>query len=191
MREPIGCLLIDELKPGANALAGLHAFLESAGIRAARFEFGAGRHLLDGVRSAYYDARRGADSGAIVGLGSGCCAALAVAEHLPVSRLVLIVPPNAPDFSGLSPACRRQITRMESFSRRNAAFCVSDVLHIRARGGEGPALRLPNARTTRLSLPYAAGFTNTALFDAVFSFLHTGELRKSLAENPEMCIIYG
>jgi hypothetical protein len=29
MREPIGCFLIDELKPGANALAGLHAFLET------------------------------------------------------------------------------------------------------------------------------------------------------------------
>ena len=182
----LGCLLIDEPKPGEDALSGLCSCLRGAGVNAAVFAGGA--RLADALREAYCAAKAGCERGAVVGRGGGGWAALALSEQLPVDRLVLV---DLQPANRIARACRR----VAAFARRNLAFCVSDVLIVATRPGDWPerlAEGLPNSRVTRLD---ACGDlrknSDPAVKSAILSFLIDGELPKSLAENPEMCIIYG
>lgn len=192
-RQGVGCLLIDDFTPGEDRLSGLSLCLARKGVAAVRF-CPDGGDLLDGLREAYYAARRDSLAGAIVGAGSGCWAALALAEQLPTARLVLADPMPWGEARRVPTALRRPLRRLAGFARRNLAFCVADVLVIEgvAEADYRRAFSLPNGRVTRLrAAAEALENGDDRVCGAVYAFLTAGELPKSLAENPEMCIIYG
>lgn len=196
MRSAIGCLVIDELTPGVKRLSGLSCCLERAGIPTVDFACGGGR-LLERLREAYYAARRGCEAGAVVGCGSGCWAALAIAEQLPAARLALIDARFGCDRRTAPQPLRAQLRRIEGFARRNLSFCVSEVLVVdTAPTARRRAIEVPNGRLIRARLSAGgercpADRSDIALRRAIVTFLSTGDLPKYLAENPEMCIIYG
>ena len=185
----IGCLLVDDAMPGTANLSGLCALLERRGVRARRFDASAGRDLHGRLQEAYYQARKGCAGQGIVARGAGCWAALALAEQLPVDRLILIGF-DAPDTP------RRELARLRAFALRNLSFCVCDALLIdEGRPGFARAVRrLRGLRGRQFALRVRADWLQSrpeSAADALSLFLQSGELPKYLAENHEMCIIYG
>ena len=150
------------------------------------------RDLWDRLRAELQAVRSGCDICGIVARGTGCAAALALAEQLPVDRLVLYAPRlTIPRDEG------RQTRRMAAYARRNLSLCVADTLII-DHGRTPPRLSgwSAHCRVSRLLLPGGEGdklYTIREIVSkmAVSCFLHTGELPKTLAQNPEMCIIDG
>ena len=189
----IGCLIIDEPLQPVGALKPLAQALHQAGIRTAEFVPRDPRRLHLALQNAYQQVRRDDAVNGIVALGSGCDCALALASQLPTDRLALLEPLNWRSEGELG----RQLGRVRRYARRGAAFCVSDVLIL-----PGPCtdpdlperLRraLCNSRVALLEVPDPAAPEGKELIKtAILHFLRHGVLPKSLAENPEMCIIYG
>ena len=190
----IGCLLIDCFTPGEFALSGLCAFLGERGVRAERFVPGVGGKLHIGLQRAYQRVRVDGGTSGVIATGSGIDAALALAVQLPVDRLVLLDAPVKAAYTG---PLVRELRRISAYARKNRVFCVSDVLALQA-DAEGfrfdfDALcrDMPNCRMTRLCVS-GNMWTNgkETLKTTIYHFLRDGVLPKSLAENPEMCIIY-
>lgn len=142
--------------------------------------------------------------------GTGCAPALALACQLPVEKLVLI-DPAAPvrlslrsrGHAGAEARRRdRALRRLAAFARRNLPLCVSDVLIVGhgVENGEDALRRAygnpVNCRVRRLVVPGESDkdlytIREFAVKAAISRFLHPIESSKPLAENPEMCIIYG
>ena len=183
--------------------------MELPGVETRRFHPSGGAPLWEGLQVAYQSLRRGCDACGIMARDLGCAGALAIAEQLPVDRLVLIEPSlsvgrrgarRAGDDPFLAPMWR-EMRRLAAFARRNLPLCVSDVLIVeggnRPVGRWDPIDRLPgHARVVRLRLCGKTGddlytIREIAVKAAISRFLKPIESSKPLAENPEMCIIYG
>ena len=188
----LGCLLIGDLVFEPEALAGWSGFLSEHGALVESFRPGAGDVHLS-LQRAYQRARREDGISAILAAGSGCDLAVALAGQLPVDRLALLNPLDWAGRGGLS----GQLDRIRRYAWRGADLCVADVLLL-------PGLHTPPElpgrwrralRNSRLHLwePAEEMWTNRkeVLKLAVLQFLLDGEPPKSLAENAEMCIIYG
>lgn len=184
-----GCLLIDDLLFEPGALKPLHAALTAGGVRAEVFAPVVGAPLHEQLQRAYQRVRRDGALNAIVGHGVGCDGALALAGQLPADRLVLIEPLKWQSSDGLA----RPLSRIRRYGLRGAAFCVAQTLI--APGPRTPR-RLPDALRSRLcnsavTVCRLSAEGSVGLNTAILHFLRHGVLPKSLAENPEMCIIYG
>ena len=202
---PIGCVLIDDCLSGTSRLSGLSSFLESKGISLHALDWSAAWDLLSALQMALQVARSAAGNASAVAWGTGCCAALALAEQLPVERLVLIDPksPRSALRGRSVDALSRQMVRLERFAERNLPLCVSDVLVVRPQQSKKPRARSPLDRARRphgrlvsVEIPGADAknlYTNceNALANGIYTFLKGGVFPKSLAEKSEMCIIDG
>ena len=195
-RADVGCLLIEDIKPGTDCLSGLRAAMEAAGMAVGEFRLTRAARLHEHLQEAYYEVRRRCAAPTIAAMGrAGCIAALALAEQLPAERIALIGGVR----DGGPARCRNlpgPLERLRGFAMRNLTFCTADILLIEPEGG-GPALparRLAAARgrLTAASMPAGLdGALSPEARRAVLNFLQSGELPKSLAETAEMCIIYG
>ena len=182
----VGCILIEDPLSGESALSGLSLPPEIQAFpfawRAEERSFPVLQTLLQQVRGEY-------GSACILARGAGCMAALALAEQLPVERLALVEPVPA----------RRQARRIALFAMSNLALCVSDALIV-ARNPGRMARRIARGigfhGRAALLLAGKSGdnlYTNREKIekDALIGFLRDGVFPKELAQNPEMCIIYG
>ena len=196
-----GCLYIDSITSGASNASGLSLFTGLPGLETRPFHRTKGMGLWEGLQTALWEVReacRGAV--AVAAWDTGCAAAIALAEQLPVDRLVLVEPRLTLHASGRGQHWGEdmpygQARRIMAFARRNLPMCVSEVMVI------GSAAFPP------VGWPLRGGFRQlyiegdigedlctireNTVKQAISCFLHTGELPKPLAENSEMCIIYG
>ena len=193
MAEDTGCLLIDDPLYPIGALEDMSRMLRGRGVRTEVFEWDGTGHLHLSLQNAYQRIRRDGAISGIVGLGAGCDCALALSCQLPVDRIVLVEPM---EWSAAGERAR-QLKRIRAFARQNAAFCVCDALVIPGPH-TAPALLRRLRRdlvSTRLTMfkPAEDLWSNRkeVLNLGIFHFLRDGVMPKSLAENPEMCIIYG
>lgn len=198
LQAAVGCLLIEGTKPGMSDLSGLRLILNGYGILSETFRLTGGPDLHGRLQEAYYEIRRRCAVPTIVAGRQACWAALALAEQLPADRLVLIDPGEASPGIGIDApiALRRSLSRLKRFAVNNLSFCTGDVLAIVGQPEAVPRLRRRmRAAKGRLACVQIAGNApggmTGAAADGVASFLVSGELPKSLAENAEMCIIYG
>ena len=188
----LGCLLIGDLVFEPDALAGWQAFLSERGAAVESFRPGTGDVHLS-LQRAYQRVRREDGISAILAAGSGCDLAVALAGQLPVDRLALLNPLEWQGRGGLSGS----LDRIRRYAWRGADFCVADILLL-------PGLHTPpelperwrrELRNSRVHLwePAEELWTNRkeVLKLTVLQFLLGGKPPKSLAENAEMCIIYG
>ena len=187
----LGCLLIDDPLYGGGGLDDLHDLLVRQGLRTERFTRDRESPLYPALQRAYQRVRRDDDLNAIIAMGTGCDCALALSCQLPVDRLVLLEPMD------WHCDAAREMKRIRAFARRNAAFCVADVLilpgpHTEAGHLKRLARGLTGSRVTALR-PAEELWTNRkeVLNLGIIHFLQRGAAPKSLAENHEMCIIYG
>ena len=210
-REIVECLYIDGAGLGLKSpVAPSWAFgLTDVALRP--FRCADVRGLWEQLQSALQGLDAGRDGRAIMAVGEGCAAALALGSQLPVARIVLM-DPMAPvrgrwrrghrPYPGEAEGVLRTLRRLAGFARRNLPLCVSDLLvveHGRGAGCRGGmrAYGAPvNCRTARLLLDGECAkdlytIREFAVKEAISRFLHTGEAPKPLAENSEMCIIYG
>lgn len=191
----VGCLVIDDPMSGENWLSGLSL---PAGLRAYPFDWGAGEGPLAALQTLLQRARSECGAASILARGAGCAAALALAEQLPVERLALV----SPRFMSLRApkALARPFNRISLFAAQNLSLCVSDAL-IASRKRDRDARRIAralsaNCRVLRLDIPGESTpkmetICENRLKRAITDFLRGEELPKDLAQNPEMCIIYG
>lgn len=192
--NPVGCLIIDDPMSGENWLSGLSL---PAGLRAYPFAWRTGEGLLSSLQTLLQRARSECGTASILARGAGCAAALALAEQLPVERLALIEPtfrPCAPK------VLAKPLGRIARYAARNLSLCVSDAL-IASREDQREAMRIAralsaNCRVCRLDIPGETvpemeTICENWLKRAITDFLRGEELPKDLAQNPEMCIIYG
>ena len=190
----IGCLLIDDILNGEGGSRELAPLLKCAGVLTRVFEPVAGIPLYPSLQRAWQSVRMEDGVSSVMAWGSGCDAALALAGQLPVDRLILAGPSRwRTDRTALS----RTLGRIRRYALRGAAFCVAGVWVI---PGPGTDDALP-ARLSRALFNCPVAVAGRAedlcterkevMNSAVLHFLRRGELPKSLAENPEMCIIYG
>ena len=183
-KQTVGCLLIDDPTSGENRLSGLSAL---DGIAPGPLTGRRGRRPLPALQTPLQRVRREYGAAACWPVGTGCVAALALAEQLPVERLALI------EARRREPAPRHRPNG--ALCPRNLSLCVSDALIVEAATRGAGADRAGACQASgRLCLRDRANciqFVKMTLKTAIFAFLRTGELPKSLAENPEMCIIYG
>jgi len=205
----IGCLCIDSLGIGNSLWC-----VDLAGIDSRPFLQTRPEAMWDELQMALQQLHRECTACSVMGRGSGCLAALALAEQLPVDRLVLEAPAFPPRFpwhrrchdggggEQLAIAQYRQARKLANYARRNLSLCASDMLVIEQDGavtgvkGVRAIGKPANCRVHRLVLH---GDCEKDLYkirefvvkEAISRFLQTGELPKMLAENSEMCIIYG
>lgn len=191
LARDIGCLLIDDPLYPIGALDAAALLLRQNGVRTGAFRWDGAAPMHLSLQRAYQRIRRDDALSGIVGLGAGCDCALALSCQLPVDRLVLLEPMD------WRAAGMGQLRRIRAFARQNAAFCVCDALIVPGPHTASALLRrlrrgLSGARVTLLQ-PADELWTNRkeVLNLGIFHFLRDGVLPKSLAENPEMCIIYG
>ena len=205
----MGCLYVDGSLFDRHAHDGSDFVSDIPGVEVHPFHCANIRVLLDRLQSALHDLRREWGSAAAIAVGTGCAAALALACQLPVEKLVLI-DPSAP--ARLLWGRRngdpddgqrvRALRRMAAFARRNLPLCVSDMLivSLSAESGEDALRRaygIPvNCRVNRLDVRGKSDkdlytIREIAVKAAISRFLNPLESSKPLAENPEMCIIYG
>lgn len=143
---PVGCLVIDEIKSGENALSGL-AF--SKKLRVYPYIPRAREPLREGLQALLHRMRSERGAASILARGTGCGAALALAEQLPVERLVLLEPEAMfrrtmiwERFRGEAAEkdIDRQARRLCAFARRNLSLCVADALVVEAAESRGHRL---------------------------------------------------
>lgn len=191
--DDIGCLLIDEGFIGGGALEPLRSALAESGVRAERFAPDGPGDLHLQLQRSYQRIRRDGAISAAVGYGVGCDCALALAGQLPADRLVLLEPLQWVGAGELG----RQLRRIRRYALRGAAFCVAPVLIVPGPRTPEGALRglrraLSGGMATVAGVPLDCLSARKDRFNsAILHFLRHGVLPKSLAENPEMCIIYG
>ena len=209
-RAAAGCLVIDELRSGGEPASGFRFLRALAGVEVQVFRQRPGGGLWDDLQTALQALRAKCETASILSRGTGCAAALALAAQLPVERLALVDPDLSPGRFGAfarqsgrgacDPLLFTQICRLSDFARRNLALCVSDVLMIeRGEDREARALRRglsAHGRVFTLRLDGDFGdemytVRENTVKQALSCFLCRGELPKTLAENAEMCIIYG
>lgn len=188
--DEVGCLCIGELTVGKSGFSGPFPFQRLEGVALFPFTPGAG-DVWEELQAALQAVRAQYGGACILAAGAGCAAGLALSAQLPVDRLALVWPRRP----------MGSLRRMERFARRNLPLCVCDILAVEREGEDGlgamHAMSLGrHSRLIRLSICGESGlnlFANCKNeLDMVLScFLRTGELPKSLAENREMCIIYG
>jgi len=77
----LGCLLIDDLLTGENALSGLFTCKDMPYARLRSFSRSEGEKLHDALQCAHQAVRTGKEHASIVARGLGCEAALALAEQ--------------------------------------------------------------------------------------------------------------
>lgn len=192
-RTNAGCLLIDDPFFEDYAVGKLRSALTDSGLQTEAFSDFDGNDLHGRLQRAYQRVRRDDALNALVGFGAGCDCALALAGQLPADRLVLIDPADWE--AGGDTA--RQLRRIRRYALRGAAFCAAPALI-------APGPRTPEALLRRLCRALAFGGAQVAkpvagretarkdsFNSAILHFLRHGVLPKCLAENPEMCIIYG
>ena len=185
----MGCLVIDGLG-GGGALTDMAAYLQKQGMRASEYVPDVRIGLHAGLQMAYQQIRVPDGINSIVAAGAGCDCALAIAAQLPVERLVLLCPEDGRKASG-------EYRRVRAYGLRNAALCTCDALVIGWSGADSdPLMRLCRSLCACRVQALVAGenlwtIRKEVLKLGVFRFLCDGVLPKSLAENPEMCIIYG
>ena len=197
MREKdIGCLVIDGLLSGERMLSGLSSYLAARGVRAE--DYRADRELLHlSLQLAYQRVRRPEGVTGAAAFGDGCVAALALAGQLPVDRLILVEPRWPADLPEGPRELRRQAARLRGYAADGLPVCACDVLALLSgedydrRGLESLRRGLCGCRFYAVSLVGNVWNNRKELMKmAVYGFLRNGVLPKSLAENPEMCIIY-
>ena len=205
-RMEAGCLIIDGITSGRRSSSGLSCPMDLPGVAVRRFAACPPERLWERLQTEWQQLRKCFDTCGIMGLGTGCAGALALAEQLPVDRLVLLEPtltfrraPGTGDANAALPD--RQARRLMAFAHRNLPLCVSDLLIIETepkRGGQGDAIaRLAvHCRVERLSIRVQRDgkmytIREIEVKQAISCFLHAGEWQKPLAENPEMCIMDG
>lgn len=188
----LGCLYIDELVPGRSDSSGPSVFIEADG-EAREIEAPVRGELWGRLQNALQAVRARCDVCAILARGTGCAAALALAEQLPVDRLVLYEPClSVPRGTG---ALSRQARRIAAYARRNVSLCVADTLVI---GGMPSCLKGWSAHCRVNCLPHT-GESGNKLYTIreiaskmeISRFLHDGELPKTLDFPDGMCIIDG
>lgn len=199
----IGCLCIDELLPG-RAPAGGAPLCAAPGMLSRAFRPRGGEGLWEALQVALQALRAEARAAAILARGTGCAAALALAAQLPVERLALVDPLLSPArVRGGGPNARaasteRQVRAIARYARRNLSLCACDMLVLQHARGERISRRDLSPYTRLTGLLFRGESREDLLNNreimakqALDGFLRTGDLPKSLAENPEMCIIYG
>ena len=194
----IGCLMIEDIVSGGHRLSGLCNWLNRQGIYVCRFEWNGTGDLHREIQEAYHAVRKECGTACIVAIDRGADAAIALGAQLPVEKTAIILTAQA---NCMRKHDHRQVARLRRFVRRNAAFCVSDML-IAAQNRniiENRARQVLNCTANCLHRQMVVyGNTNKnictngewMLKEAIFSFLCGRELPKNLAENSEMCIIY-
>ena len=188
----MGCLLIGDLLFEPEALADWAAYLSGQGARTEAFVPGA-KDLHTALQRAYQRVRRDGAVSCVMAAGTGCDCALALATQLPVDRLALINPLEWQGRGGLA----RPLGRIRRYARRGAALCVSDVLIIPGLHTPGDLperwqRELCNSRVEILRVGEDMWINRKEVLKlGVFRFLCDGVHPKSLAQNSEMCIIYG
>ena len=191
----VGCLMIDDPMSGENWLSGLSL---PATLRPYPFSWRAGEGLLGSLQTLLQRARGECGAAVLLARGAGCAAALALAEQLPVERLALVDPAfrrlRAPK------ALARPFNRMSYFAAQNLSLCVSDALIVAGEDSRD-ARRIARAlsaqcRVCHLQIPGEGGpemytICENGLINAITDFLRGEDYPKDLAQNREMCIIYG
>ena len=199
VENAVGCLVIDGLLPGEERLSGLSQFLGERGVRAEDFRWDGMPGLHRALQLAYQRVRIPREMGisGIAASGMGCAAALALAVQLPVDRLLLVPGDDRRMLTDLRVGLHRELHRLVAFARTNAAFCVADVLLLGTSDSLTPR-RFDAARRLFCSSRLCGAAVNDLWANGknqikwtAFRFLCDGVSIKSLAENPEMCIIYG
>lgn len=187
-----GCLLIGDLLFEPEALSDWLPFLLEKGIRAEVFRPGTDDLHLS-LQRAYQQVRQEDGLSTILAAGTGCDCALALAGQLPVDRLALIHPLDWQGRGGMAD----RLKPIRRYARRGASFCVADILilpglHTAPELVEDWEKALCNSRVSKLETSEDM-WTNRkeVLKLAVYRFLIEGLPPKSLAQNSEMCIIYG
>ena len=189
----IGCLLIDDPLYGGGGLDDLRDALIRQDIRTERFTRDRSGPLHPSMQRAYQRVRRDGAVNAIIAMGAGCDCALALSCQLPADRLVLLEPMN---WNGVGESAR-EMKRVRAFARRNAAFCVADVLILPGPHTEAGHLKrllraLTGCRVAALQSTEELWTNRKEVLNlGIIHFLREGVVTKSLAENHEMCIIYG
>lgn len=199
-RSTIGCLMINELTSEERQLSGLSVFLGKKGIYSRHFNIEDDKWIHAQLQSAYQRVCANSKERCIIGAGTGCIGALALAAQLPVDRLVLL--DEAFGFNKEEKTNKRKpYRRLEAFADRNIPFCVTNALLI-ADKSEGSLERMmKKARAmsnSSICLIQIWGNLRKDLCtncesegkEIIYSFLSRGESPKCLAEKPEMCIIY-
>ena len=188
----VGCLLIEDMLFEPDSLAGWAEDLSAMGLRTERFVPGT-EALYPALQRTYQRVRRDGCISAIVAAGTGCDCALALAGQLPVDRLALIHPLDWQGRGGLA----GELNRVRRYARRGEAFCVAEVMIV-----PGPQTPEWLPERWRGALCHSRVCVTQPLEDVwtirkevlklgIFRFLLDGVTPKYLAENPEMCIIYG
>ena len=210
-RSKAGCLFIDDAVFNRQEDEGLWQAPDIPDVELRPFRCANARGLWDQLQAALQEIRAEWGAGAIMATGEGCAAALALACQLPVDRIVLVDPGAPADLSRLrrqgqtspdSIRLQRVRRRLAGYARRNLPLCVSDMLIVgHEREGADNSLRRAygnpvNCRVERLLIPdnwdkELYTIREIAVKEAISRFLHPFESTKPLAENPEMCIIYG
>ena len=212
-RKGVECLYIDGAGLGLGSPGAPSWAFGLTDVEMRPFRCTNARGLWDQLQSALQRLDAGRGGRAIMAVGEGSAAALALASQLPVARIVLMDPVpvrgrwrrDHRSYPGKNPEAEdvlRKVRRLAGFARRNLSLCVCDLLiveHGRGAGRHGAvgAYGVPvNCRATRLLLNDECAkdlytIREFAVKEAISCFLHTGEVPKPLAENPEMCIIYG
>ena len=195
----IGCLMIEDITSGGQQLSGLCNWLNRRGIYARRFEWDGVGELHREIQEAYHDVRRECDEAGIVAVDRGADAAIALGVQLPVEKMAIILTKTGNEC--MRRYDRRQVARMHRYARRNAAFCVTDMLIVVPNrdiihAGTGKLLKSTASCVRRQIFVYGDMNKNICTNgewtpnEAILGYLCGGELPKNLAENSEMCIIY-
>ena len=204
-RADVGCLCVDELLGEERTTSGASRLLELPELAVRRFFCPDGADLLERLQMALYNVRVDCGTPVAAAVGTGCPALMALAEQLPLERLALIEPRfttghRRGDFVMGSMSSRfRQLRRLERFARRNLALFAGELLLVCSGGDSGGSWTRGLSRHCRLTRLLIRGEYGDKMYkkreivlkQAISCFLRTGDLPKSLAENAEMCIIYG
>ena len=181
-RARASCLILTEGEHHAQSAEALRAGLEAMGMGAEVFPCRSGADARERLLWAYQ--RLG--GGCLAAFGGACAQALALSIQLPVERAALLWP-----WMGCGGGWP------EGFVRRDLALCAADLLCVNPRRDLLRRLKrqLPPGRVSALAVDGDAGENpwikcEFSVKYAVCRFLLTGDHGKSLAENPEMCIIY-
>ena len=213
-RETVGCLYIGELVPGPRGSGACHRVADLPGVNLHTFRFSCARTLWDELQMSLQRLRAEWGECAVMAEGSGCAAALALASQLPVERVVRIDPAPPARLNSLrgqplnregnpeTARTRRTLRRLYGFARKNLSLCVCDMLVVECGPGDGVrALRRAfgnpvNCSVRQLSLRGGCAkelytIREFAVKEAISRYLHGKEAPKPLAENSDLCIIYG
>ena len=214
VRETVGCLYLDDASFGLRGPDESCRTPDIPKVETRPFRCSDARRLWDELQTALQGLRAEWGACSVMAVGGGCAPALALASQLPTDRVVLVNPaPSGPGdrFRRFRPdggadveaaRVRRTLQRLAAFARRNLSLCVSDMLTVEDGTGDGGrwarrAFGKPvNCRVKRLVYGGDCAkelytIREFAVKEAISCFLRTGEVPKLLAENSEMCIIYG